>query len=203
MLTPGICAAYRSGVEKFSRTAGVNCLAKAVSVAGPAQAGAALFETDIGTFLENHGLMDEVFGPSTLVVKGSSVAQILEAVGGLEGQLTATLHATPEELAKNADLVFALGVKSGRLVYNGFPTGVEVAHAMMHGGPYPSTSDGRSTSVGTRSIERFQRPLSYQSFPDAALPPELQEANPLGFARLWDGVLKTAAAFPAMEHNVP
>ena len=193
MLTPGICAAYRSGVEKLAHTAGVNGLAKA-DAASPAQAGAALFQTTAKTFLSNHELMDEVFGPSTLVVECASPAQMLEAVNRLEGQLTATIHATPEELEKNQDLIFALSLKAGRLVYNGFPTGVEVAHAMTHGGPYPATSDGRSTSVGTRAIGRFQRPLSFQSFPDSVLPQELQEANPLQLARLCDGVLKLGAS---------
>jgi NADP-dependent aldehyde dehydrogenase len=194
MLTPGICLAYRFGVETFSGSTGVKCLAKVDSGIGPARAGAALLETDAKTFLENRGLMTEIFGPATLLVKCSSVAQMLEVVGRLEGQLTATIHATPEELAIHPNLIFALGSKAGRLVYNGFPTGVEVTHAMTHGGPYPATSDGRSTSVGTRAIERFQRPLTFQNFPDAALPPELQAANPLGFARLCDGVVTTAAA---------
>jgi NADP-dependent aldehyde dehydrogenase len=101
--------------------------------------------------------------------------------------LTATIHATPEELAENRDLIELLASKAGRILFNGFPTGVEVAHAMVHGGPYPATSDGRSTSVGTRAIERFLRPVCYQNFPDAALPPELREANPLGIPRLVDG----------------
>jgi NADP-dependent aldehyde dehydrogenase len=190
MLTPGIGAAYRSGVQTFSRSAGVKSLARSADGSGPTSAGATLFETEAAIFLANRSLMEEIFGPATLVVTCSSTAQMLEVVGRLEGQLTATIHATQEELLAQQELVFALGTKAGRLVYNGFPTGVEVAHAMTHGGPYPATSDGRSTSVGTRAIERFQRPLTFQNFPDAALPPELQEANPTGFARLCDGVLK-------------
>jgi NADP-dependent aldehyde dehydrogenase len=105
----------------------------------------------------------------------------------LEGQLTATIHARPEELAGKHELTDLLSTKAGRLVFNGFPTGVEVTHAMTHGGPYPATSDGRSTSVGTRAIERFLRPVSFQNFPDAVLPVELQEANPLNIRRLVDG----------------
>jgi NADP-dependent aldehyde dehydrogenase len=178
-------------VEKFSQASGVKRLALANADPGPgqAQAGAALFATDAETFLKNHHLMDEVFGPSTLVVQCSSRGQMLEAAKNLEGQLTATLHGLPEELDANRELVEILAAKAGRVVFNGFPTGVEVAHAMTHGGPYPATADGRSTSVGTRAIERFLRPVSFQNFPDAALPDELKEANPLGISRLLDGKL--------------
>lgn len=191
MLTSGICSAYRAGVEKFSNVAGVERLAHANAEpgAGKAQAGAAVFVTDMATFLGNRNLMDEVFGPSTLVVRCVSHAQMLEAAARLEGQLTATIHGQPEELETNRELIEILTRKSGRLIFNGFPTGVEVAHAMIHGGPYPSTSDGRSTSVGTRAVERFLRPVSYQNFPDAALPDELRESNPLKIPRLVDGRL--------------
>jgi NADP-dependent aldehyde dehydrogenase len=189
MLTSGLCSAYRSGVEKFSQAAGVKRLALAGNDPGPgrALAGAALFVADATTFLGNHSLMDEVFGPSTIVVECSSRDQLLSVARRLEGQLTASIHATPSELESHRDLVDLLARKVGRLVLNGFPTGVEVAHAMTHGGPYPATSDGRSTSVGTRAIERFLRPVSYQHFPDAAMPDELKEGNPLKLARLVDG----------------
>lgn len=191
MLTAGLCANYRAGVEKFSKAAGVKrvALANADAGAGKAQAGAALFVTDAATFLGNHSLMDEVFGPATLVVQCASRDQLLAAARQVEGQLTATIHALPEDLGQNRTLIEVLTTKAGRLVFNGFPTGVEVAHAMTHGGPYPATSDGRSTSVGTRAIERFLRPVSYQNFPDAALPAELQESNPLNIQRLVDGKL--------------
>lgn len=191
MLTADLCAAYRAGVETFSKTSGVQRLALASADPGPgkAQAGAALFATDADTFLKNRDLMDEVFGPSTIAVQCSSCEEMLEAAKRLEGQLTATLHGLPEELDAHRELVEILTAKAGRLVFNGFPTGVEVAHAMTHGGPYPATSDGRSTSVGTRAVERFLRPVSYQSFPDAVLPDELKESNPLKFARLLDGKL--------------
>jgi len=191
MLTADLCASYRRGVEKFSTSRGVKRAANASADAGAgkAQAGAALFVTDAETFLTNHSLMDEVFGPSTLFVQCASRDQMLAAAAKLEGQLTATIHATPEELNTNRDLVALLEGKAGRLLCNGFPTGVEVCHAMTHGGPYPATSDGGSTSVGTRAIERFTRPVCYQGFPDFALPGELKEANPLGLWRLVDGKL--------------
>lgn len=192
MLTSGIRDAYRQGTGNFCKAGGVRRLAAVEAAPAAAQgagAGAALFTTDAETFLGNPALMHEVFGPSTLVVECASRAQMLAAARGLEGQLTATVHASEEELAANRELVEVLSHKAGRLLFNGFPTGVEVAHAMTHGGPYPATSDGRSSSVGTRAIERFLRPVSYQNFPDAALPPALQEANPLRLARLVDGTL--------------
>jgi len=189
MLTADLCAAYRTGVENFSKVRGVTraAAANAEPSAGNAQAGAALFVTDAGAFLTNPTLMEEIFGPSTLVVQCASKAQVLTCAQKLEGQLTATIHGTPEELTANRDLIAVLEGKAGRLVFNAFPTGVEVCHAMTHGGPYPATSDGRSTSVGTRAIFRFARPVCYQGFPEAALPDALKDANPLGLMRLVDG----------------
>ena len=189
MLTAGICSAYHAGVAAFAKTPGVR-RAATVNVkddAAKTRAGAALFVTDAAIFLANHNLMNEVFGPSTLVVECASREQMLEAARRLEGQLTATVHANVEELAGRHDLIEVLVTKAGRLVYNGFPTGVEVTHAMTHGGPYPATADGRSTSVGTRAIERFLRPVSFQNYPDVLLPAELQETNPLKIRRLVDG----------------
>jgi NADP-dependent aldehyde dehydrogenase len=187
MLTSAIGAAYRAGVEKLSSLRAVRRLTPESS--GASTAGAALFVTDSETFLASPTLMDEVFGPSTLVVECPSLAELPAIAARLPGQLTATIHASTEELAVHRDLIALLETKVGRLVYNGFPTGVEVCHAMTHGGPYPSTGDGRSTSVGTRAIERFLRPVSFQNFPDTALPDELKEANSLGVWRLVDGNL--------------
>jgi NADP-dependent aldehyde dehydrogenase len=112
--------------------------------------------------------------------------ELLSLVEQLDGQLTATVHGTPVELAAAADLFSILTRKAGRLLCNGFPTGVEVSPAMHHGGPYPATSDVRFTSVGTAAIFRFARPVCYQSFPDSMLPAALQNANPLGILRLVD-----------------
>src|SRR4029077_12106856 len=127
------------------------------------------------------------FGPSTLLVKYSNRDELLRIAQSLEGQLTATIHASDEELKSHGDLLAVLETKAGRLVLNGFPTGVEVGHAMVHGGPYPATSDGRSTSVGTRAALRFVRPVCYQDFADDALPDELKDANPLKIWRMIDG----------------
>lgn len=106
-----------------------------------------------------------------------------------QGHLTATIHGTDEDLREFADLVAILETKAGRLIFNGFPTGVEVSHAMVHGGPYPATSDSRFTSVGTQAIFRFARPVCYQSFPDVSLPDEIKNENPLGIWRMVDGEL--------------
>ena len=187
MLTPDIRANYEKGIEHFTQTAGVRRAANVASGNSHTQAGAALFVAGAETFLKEEALQEEVFGPSTIVVQCNAREQMIEAARKLEGQLTATIHGTPEELAGNRELISILETKAGRLVFNGFPTGVEVCHAMTHGGPYPSTSDGRTTSVGTRAAERFLRPVSYQNFPDAALPDELKESNPLGILRLVDG----------------
>jgi hypothetical protein len=126
---------------------------------------------------------------ATLLVRYNKRDELLSLARSLHGHLTATLHATEDDLRKYADLVQVLTTKVGRLVLNGYPTGVEVCHAMVHGGPYPATSDGRSTSVGTHAIFRFARLVCWQGFPDAALPEELQQKNPLGIWRLVDGEL--------------
>jgi NADP-dependent aldehyde dehydrogenase len=112
---------------------------------------------------------------------------MLQLARSLRGQLTATIHAAGRDLEDFADLVAILRRKAGRLVFNGFPTGVEVCHAMHHGGPYPATTDSRATSVGTAAIHRFVRPVCYQDFPQAALPEELRDSNPRGIWRLVDG----------------
>ncbi len=189
MLTPSIRDEYRAGVQRFANLTGVRQHAKAgcEPAATDMQCAAALFVTTGAEFLRNDELGDEVFGPATLVVKVASRQQMVDCARKLDGQLTATLQADADEVAVYADLISILETKAGRLLVNGFPTGVEVCHAMNHGGPYPATSDGRSTSVGTRAIQRFARPVCFQNFPDAALPPELQAANPLGIARLVDG----------------
>ena len=188
MLTSGICEAYRGGVEKLGAIEGVEAL-----VSGGAEgnaASAAVFKTDAATFLAGNGIDDEVFGPATLLVQHESREQLLELARSLEGQLTATLHGTEEELQEHSDLIQILETRVGRLVVNSYPTGVEVGQSMVHGGPYPATSDGRSTSVGTQAIYRFARPVCYQGFPQSALPDEVTDANPLGVRQLVNGELK-------------
>jgi NADP-dependent aldehyde dehydrogenase len=163
--------------------------------------GAALFETDGQTFLKDAELEEEIFGPATLLVRHANREQMLEAARNFEGHLTATIHGTEEDLRSFGDLIAILENKAGRLLINGFPTGVEVSHAMVHGGPYPSTSDGRSTSVGSQAIFRFTRLICYQNFPDAALPAELKNENPLHIWRMVDGEMTREAVMQA--HEVP
>lgn len=176
MLTAGINAAYEAGVS------GLAVKTKRLTETGQA----AFFQTDALTFLSDPELAHEVFGPSSLMVTGTR-AELLKIAENLEGHLTATVHGTDEDLSGAADLIAVLEKKVGRIVINGFPTGVEVCHAMVHGGPYPATTDPRSTSVGTAAILRFARPVCYQNMPDALLPAALQEDNPLGLSRLVDG----------------
>ncbi len=189
LLTAGICTSYQSAVTKRGGNASVKLIAETPEgdASSGFSVGAALFETDATTFLSDSNLDQEVFGPTTLLVHHSNREQVLDIARSLEGHLTATIHGTPEDLLEFADLVTILESKVGRLVFNGFPTGVEVSHAMVHGGPYPATSDSRSTSVGSQSILRFARPVCYQGFPDEALPDELKNANPLGIWRMIDG----------------
>jgi NADP-dependent aldehyde dehydrogenase len=195
MLSLGIRSSYQKGVTHRVDQAGVATVMKRSAEANCAAA-PALFQIDAAGFLANQSLSEEIFGPTTLIVTYESEGELLKLVRSLEGQLTATVHGTDEELTANHELLKALEKKAGRLLFNGFPTGVEVCHAMVHGGPYPATSDGRSTSVGTRAIFRFTRQVCFQSFPDAALRDELKEANPLGIWRLVDGVLLGAQASP-------
>jgi alpha-ketoglutaric semialdehyde dehydrogenase len=199
LLTRTIHSAYDSALAGRKADPAVTLVAEAPKA--PVHAGfavtSALFETDADIFLGSQ-LDAEIFGPTTLLVRHSKRDQVLEIARSLEGHLTATIHGTEQDLRDFADLVAILENKVGRLVFNGFPTGVEVGHAMVHGGPYPSTSDGRSTSVGTRAIFRFTRPVCYQGFPDNALPEELKDSNPLAIWRMVDGQMTreaTVAAF--------
>jgi NADP-dependent aldehyde dehydrogenase len=187
LLTKAIHTTYNSSLAGRRSDSSVTLLAERPDTNSSGfAAGAALFETDAATFIGSN-LDAEIFGPTTLLVRHSSRDQIVRIAGSLEGHLTATIHGTEQDLEDFRDLVAILENKVGRIVFNGFPTGVEVCHAMVHGGPYPSTSDGRSTSVGTRAIFRFTRPVCYQGFPDEALPQELRDRNPLGIWRMVDG----------------
>lgn len=188
LLTEGIRSSYCSGLTARRTNSNLKLIAETKSE-DPRAVGVALFETDVRSFLDDENLAEEIFGPATLLVNHSSRDEILRVAQGLEGHLTATIHGTEQDLVEFADLVAILEQKVGRLIFNAFPTGVEVCHAMVHGGPFPATSDGRSTSVGTQAIYRFTRPVCYQGFLGAALPDELKDSNPLGIWRLVDGEL--------------
>jgi len=188
MLTPGIAASYRKTVaaRQGHKDVGVHLTAEA---AGPCATSAALMEVDVDTLMENPELSEEVFGPTTLLIHYCQRDAMMHAAAALDGHLTATLLGTAEDLAANKDLIAILEQKAGRVIFNGFPTGVEVSHAMVHGGPYPATSDSRFTSVGSQAILRFVRPVCYQGFPDTMLPEELRDTNPLGIVRMLNGEL--------------
>ncbi len=187
LLTKGIQSSYDSAIDARKREASVTLVAEGPRPQAPGYAvNTALFQTDGAAFLDSD-LDAEIFGPTTLLVQHSTREQLLAIARRLDGHLTATIHGTEQDLREFADLIAILENKVGRLVFNGFPTGVEVAHAMVHGGPYPSTSDGRSTSVGSQAIFRFARPVCYQGFPDSALPDALKNGNPLGLWRMVDG----------------
>jgi NADP-dependent aldehyde dehydrogenase len=190
MLTPGIHAAYESGVSALGCHAAVKTLARGPEVQGQHQAQSGFFQTNAAQFRDDHKLSDEVFGPSSLLVRCPDIAALRSVIEALEGQLTISLHLDAADHPAAAALMPLLETKAGRILVNGFGTGVEVAHAMVHGGPYPATSDGRSTSVGSLAIERFLRPVCYQDMPDALLPDALKTANPLGLLRRWDGTME-------------
>lgn len=190
MLTPGIHAAFEQAVAARNGMAGVTCVASGQTGEGENQCRAALFRTDAARFSENPSLSDEIFGAAGLVVECDDEEEVLQLARRLEGQLTATLHLTAADEAFAQRLLPILERSCGRILANGWPTGVEVSHAMVHGGPFPSTTDSRFTSVGTLAIDRFLRPVCYQSLPASLLPPELADTNPLHLTRRVDGILQ-------------
>ena len=155
--------------------------AEDASIFAPARA--ALFSTTSTALLADPVLQAEVFGPCALIVRYGEVEELTTILTKLAGQLTVTVHATEVDTATVRDLMGQLAQLAGRVIINGVPTGVEVCEGMVHGGPFPATSDGRTTSVGPRSILRFCREVCYQNIPDALLPAELQQANPLRIRR--------------------
>jgi len=187
MLTEDIRESFEKHRGEVLGVDGVAQMATATVKPGITQALPSVARTDGAHFLKHPELATEAFGPFSLVIVVEHLAQMAACARLLEGQLTATLHGTDKDLASAEELVAAAENCAGRLIVNSFPTGVEVSPAMNHGGPYPATSDVRFTSVGTAAMLRFARPVCYQGFPDALLPPELQRANPLGIQRLLDG----------------
>ncbi|MFP0750696.1 aldehyde dehydrogenase family protein [Acinetobacter baumannii] len=192
MLNKGTLRSYEHGLKELLAHD------KIAHLAGQPQQGKQaypqLFKADVSLLLEHDELLqEEVFGPTTIVIEVESAEQLALALNGLRGQLTASLIAEPQDFENFATLIPLLEEKAGRLLLNGYPTGVEVCDAMVHGGPYPATSDARGTSVGTLAIERYLRPVCYQNYPDHLLPLALQNANPLGIARLVNGEMSKAA----------
>jgi len=187
MLTPGIRKAFVANTTTRAHQPGVKVLAQG-NATSMCSAAPVWFETGAKEFLGNHALSEEIFGPSSLVIWCKDTAEMMSVAHELEGSLTATVHAGAAEAKEQGPLVDVLAGKAGRLILNGYPTGLEVSHAIVHGGPYPSTSDGgRSTSVGTRALDRWARLICYQGFADELLPAELQNSNPLKLRRMVNG----------------
>ena len=192
MLTAGIHQAYDTAIGKRAGVSGVQLVANGSQEGSGCAARAALYQCDAATFLANPALEEEIFGPVSLLIACRNEDEILAVTRHLEGQLTATVHAVESDHALAGALLPLLERKVGRILFNGFPTGVEVSYAMVHGGPFPATSDARSTSVGATAIERFLRPVCYQDVPAGLLPEALKDGNPLGIVRLVDGEVKLA-----------
>ena len=194
MLHAGIQKAYDRGTERLSSIPGVKLAGTALGGtsrgAGPKMAVCKIFTADAALLRRRPELSEEVFGPATVIYRCKNTAQMLEIARNMPGSLTATIHGTESELREQGGLVRALQRKAGRIVFNGFPTGLEPCASLHHGGPYPATTHSFFTSVGTAAIYRYVRPVCFQGFPDAALPEELREANPRRVRRLVDNDFK-------------
>jgi NADP-dependent aldehyde dehydrogenase len=187
MLNAGALKSYAAGVDQLHAHARIEHLVGGEQ--NGKQCVAQLFSANVSMLLEGDQLLqEEVFGPTTVVVEVADQSELTRALQSMDGQLTATVIAERDDLNTFSELLNVLEVKAGRVLLNGYPTGVEVCDAMVHGGPYPATSDARGTSVGTLAINRFLRPVCFQNYPDDFLPEALKNANPLGIQRLIDGV---------------
>ncbi len=191
MLHAGISEAYHEGLTHASAVTGVAVVARSAQSADASRTHgeAVVARTDSVNFRARPELAEEVFGPYALLISASSLDELEQIARNLDGQLTATVHGTPKDLAEAAPLLRILEQKAGRLIINGFPTGVEVCPSMHHGGPYPATTDVRFTSVGTAALYRFVRPVCYQDFPAELLPAALRDDNPLGIRRTVNGAV--------------
>ena len=189
MLHAGIHSAYRSGIESRCENEALKVLGHSSENADDdkLEAAAYLFETTQQGLADDPTLLDELFGPCSTLVSCDGLEDMVTVAKSLKGSLSVTIHATEEDLANQKELISILQTKTGRLIFNGYPVGLEVCHSIHHGGPYPATTHSHYTSVGTRAIERFVRPICYQDWPNSMLPIELQDANPRGVFRLLNG----------------
>lgn len=187
MLNEGICSAYHKERQQLLSADGVTEVLRSDDTNNEYKGSASLARTSAKTFIQNRALQNEVFGPTSLVVVCEDREDLKNALQSLHGQLTGTVIGTPEDLNDFRACVEVLVHRVGRLIYNGVPTGVEVSHAMMHGGPFPATTFAHFTSVGTEAIKRFLRPVCYQDCPAAFLPEALQDKNPLRLMRKLNG----------------
>nr|WP_283253948.1 aldehyde dehydrogenase family protein [Acinetobacter baumannii] len=192
MLNAGTLKSYTAGLEHLTEHQGIKHLAGQTQQGNQAQP--QLFKADVELLLAGDQLLqEEIFGPTTVIIEVEDKAQLIQALQSMNGQLTATLIADEADLTEFAEVVPVLEEKAGRLLINGYPTGVEVCDAMVHGGPYPATSDARGTSVGTLAIDRYLRPVCYQNYPQSLLPEALKDSNPLQILRLVNGEMTREA----------
>jgi NADP-dependent aldehyde dehydrogenase len=189
MLNKTICGSYHSGIEKLLGLPDVRPLVQRREGGNAYAVTPTLFEVSAATFIANQDLQEEVFGPSSLVIRCNGVQELNDALASMHGQLTGTVMGTDSDVAYFSESIELLTERVGRLIFNGVPTGVEVSHAMVHGGPFPATTDSRSTSVGADAIKRFVRPVCYQDCPQEQLPDALKDVNPHGIMRKVNGVL--------------
>lgn len=184
MLHPGIAKNYVTNRGKALREKGVTLIAESATPAQVNQGIPTVASVNASEFMRNPALVEEVFGPYSLLVISKDREEMFRALEAIPGQLTATIIGEEDELVQNADFIQRVSDRVGRVIINGVPTGVEVCPAMHHGGPFPATTDSRFTSVGIDAAKRWVRPVSYQNFPHQLLPQELQDQNPLGIWRL-------------------
>ncbi|WP_280498114.1 aldehyde dehydrogenase (NADP(+)) [Nocardia asiatica] len=189
MLNPGIAAAFAAGARRLASTDAVRTAATGIAAGAACTGVPQLFVTTGERFLADRELQEEVFGPASIIVRVTGAEQLAALVDALEGQLTATVHAASADRGLARTLLGKLELIAGRVLFDGWPTGVEVGHAVVHGGPFPATSAPSTTSVGSRAIERFLRPVAYQNVPDDLLADEIRADNPLGIWRRVDGAV--------------
>ncbi|MAD96532.1 MAG: aldehyde dehydrogenase (NADP(+)) [Flavobacteriaceae bacterium] len=189
MLHPNIHQAYESNKKNATQQEAVQIVSSYENEIKTNYARQMVVTVEGETFLQNPKLHQEVFGPFSMVVQCDNAEQLERIIASLEGQLTGTMIAGDSELENFADVVNALQNRVGRIIFNGVPTGVEVCPSMVHGGPYPASTDSRFTAVGIHSIKRWVRPFSYQNWPNELLPDELKDSNPLGIQRTINGKL--------------
>jgi len=187
MLTPGIHQAYMDGADRLTQSGKYRVLARGKEEQNALAGRPTLFQADYEEVKDSSILTEEVFGPSSIMVNAETEEEILDFARSLDGHLTASIHAGDSDSELVDLLLPILQEKVGRIIFNGYPTGVEVCHAMVHGGPFPATTDSSTTSVGTASIYRFLRPVCYQDIPDRHLPDALKRDNPLNIWRLING----------------
>lgn len=192
MLNQAICKSYYEEREKISGEKGIATVLLGVDESASYKGSSALMSVKAIDFIANPSLQNEIFGPASLIVKCKDGAQLLEAIQALHGQLTGTIFGSMKDINEHAKCINALTAKVGRIIYNSVPTGVEVCHAMIHGGPFPATTDARTTSVGADAIKRFVRPVCYQDCPETFLPDALKDDNPLDIMRKVDGKYTTS-----------